>query len=91
MIQEGKCHFCGVPCVRVLYLLQVGIFKDGYELVLERGVNHPALVVYEPLLLLLSEEALLLPGRLPCWYGCRSSQIGWADKESARDSSIFLR
>ena len=59
-------------------------------MVLQVGVYHPALVVQAPLLLEFSEEALLLPGRLPFSYGCRSSWVVRAYKRGIRDTSVLI-
>ena len=55
---------------------QVGVVEDGDELVLQVGVNHPALVVFTLILLVFLEEALLLPGWRPCRDSFRSSRFG---------------
>ena len=66
------------------------IFKDGDKLVFEGHVDHPAIVINSPLLLVFSEEALLLPGRRTCWDGCRFDQIRWVDEEVVRNLSVLL-
>ena len=43
------------------------------------------------LLLLLLEEAILLPCWLPYWYGCRSYQVERSDEGVVGYTSIFLR
>ena len=63
MCEEVKCHLRGIPCVHVIYCQQVGIIEDEDELVFEVCVNHPALIIYPTLLLVLSEEAIILHGR----------------------------
>ena len=69
---------------------QVGVVKVGDKMVLQGGFYHPSLVVIAMLLLVLSEEALILPGRRSCWDGCRSSRVGRADEGGVRDVSVLL-
>ena len=57
---------------------------------LQVSVNHTAPVVPLPILLVLLGEALLLPGRHPCWDSCFSSCIGQANKGVAGDTSVLL-
>ena len=59
-------------------------------MILEGGVNHPALFLDSPLPIVLSEEAFLLPGRRPFWDGCRSAWIERAGKGSVCNSRIFI-
>ena len=59
-------------------------------MVLQGSVDHPALVVPAPPLLVLSEEALLIPWRRPFWDGCRSSSVRQADKGGVGDMIVLL-
>ena len=81
----------GVTCVRIFQCQQVGVFEDGDEMVLQGSVDHPAIVVLAPLLLVLSEKALLLPGRRPFWDSCRSYLVGRADKGGVGYITVLLR
>ena len=67
-VQVGdKIEGClrGVSRVRVFWRRKIYALKDGDDLVLEGGINHPKLIIYMPLLLVLSDEALILPGQIP--------------------------
>ena len=39
---------------------------------------------------MLSEEELLLPRQIPCWYGCRSSQVDCAYEGGVGDSRLLI-
>ena len=54
------------------------------------SVNHPVLVVPAPLLLVLSEEAILLPERRPLWYVCSFFSVRRAEKGGVVDMSVLL-
>ena len=65
MLDELRRCLSGISYVKSFQRGQVGIFEGGDELVLQEGVENPALVVLASLLLVFSEEALLLPGWRP--------------------------
>ena len=54
------------------------------------SVNHPALVVQAPLLLVLLEEVLLISRWCPFWYGWRYYRVGRVDEGSVVNTIIFL-
>ena len=51
MCQQGEDGIRGSPYLCVLQGLQVGVIEDRYRLVLQDGVNHPALAIDASLLL----------------------------------------
>ena len=87
---EGQCGLCGLPCVRVIECGQLIVLEDGDRLVFESGFYHPALVVYLVLLIVLLDEALLLPRCIPCWYAFHYYQVGWDDEGGVCSSNILL-
>ena len=87
---EVQCGLCSIPYVRVLECGQVGVPKGGDQLVFEGSFNHPALVIDSEILLVLSEEALLLPRRHPLWDGFRYSRVGRAHEGGVLGLGIFI-
>ena len=91
MHDDLEGHIRGVSSVNVLYCRHVCILKDGDDLVLEGGINPSALIIDVPILLVFSEEELLLPGRRPLWDECHSSRVRWANKGGVGKSRILLK
>ena len=89
MDQFQRC-LCGVPHVRIFQFGKVGVVEVGDEMVLQGRVNNPALAVLVTIILVLFEEALILPVWRPYWDGCRSSWVGQADEGGVGDTSILL-
>ena len=81
----------GVSCVRVFWRRKIYTLKDGDDLVLEGGINHPTLIIYAPLLLVFLEEEIILPGQRLYWDGLCSSQIGRDDKGGVDNTSVLIR
>ena len=53
-------------------------------------LTTPVVVLLATILLVLLEDALLLPGRRLCWDGCRSYQVRKDDKGVVGDASVLL-
>ena len=60
-------------------------------MVLEVSVQLPSLFVYAMILLVLSEDALLIPGRRPFWDGFHYYRVGREDVGVGHDTRILLR
>ena len=58
-------HLHRVPRVLIFHHGEVWVVEGWYKMVLQAGVGNPALVVNVSLILVLLEEAPLLPGRRP--------------------------
>ena len=66
------------------------VVEDREHLFLESGVYGSVFVVQPSLLRVLAEDALLLCGRIPCWYLCRSTRVRWEDEGGTGDASVLL-
>ena len=65
VLEDIQRRLRGVPRVQNFQPRQVGVVKGRDKLVLQGGVEHPVIVVFASLLLVLLEEAFILPGRCP--------------------------